>query len=99
MPNRYDRITGQELRDSIRDLQLTFGQFARLAGTQRHRVLGWLNGKQEIPHHVNVMIELLSLPGAMERALAVTDDWICEESSDEEEEPAKTKGTATPDTS
>jgi hypothetical protein len=81
MPNRYSRITGADLSQAIDDLHLTAGQAARLLGTQRKRIIQWLE-EEDIPHHVTVMVELLKLPGAMEIARKITDEAILETEED-----------------
>lgn len=83
MPNRYRRIGPKDLSRYLDELNLSAGQFARLIGSQRKRVLLWLEPSdakgEDIPHHVAVFCELLKMPGAMEVALAVTNDAIIEE--------------------
>lgn len=79
VPNRYNRLTAKELSAALDDLKLTAGQFARLSGSQRKRVLQWLEGIEEIPHNVTVLLSLLKLPGSMKVALDITDEMIIEE--------------------
>ncbi len=82
MPNRYRRMSPEELSQALDDLHLSAGQFARLAGSQRKRVLLWLEKSdargEDIPHHIAVLCELLKLPGAMDIARRVTDEAIIE---------------------
>jgi hypothetical protein len=90
MPNirvndRYRRIAPADLSRALDRLNLTAGQFARLIGCQRRRVLWWLDGREDkegAPHHVAVMVELLALPGAMALARRITDAAIVEEESE-----------------
>lgn len=87
MPNRYRRIGPEELSAGLDRLGLTAGKFARLVGTQRKRVLQWLNPDdargEDVPHNVNALLHLmLADPENMNRLLALADEYI-EETDDE----------------
>jgi hypothetical protein len=80
--NRYRRISPADLSRALDDLGLSAGQFARLLGCQRRRVMWWLEGrpdKEPAPHYVAWIVELLKLPGAMAIARQITDAAIVEE--------------------
>jgi hypothetical protein len=87
MPNRYKRIGPEELSAGLDCLGLTAGKFARLVGTQRKRVLQWLEPSdakgEDIPHNVNALLHLmLSDPENMNRLLVLADEYIEEEDAE-----------------
>ncbi len=87
MPNRYRRIGPEELSAGLDRLSLTAGKFARLVGTQRKRVLQWLNPDdakgEDVPHNVHALLHLMLVdPENMNRLLALADEWIEEEDAE-----------------
>jgi len=87
MPNRYKRIGPEELSAGLDRLGLTAGKFARLVGTQRKRVLQWLNlddsRGEDVPHNVNALLHLmLADPENVNRLLVLADDFIEEEDTE-----------------
>jgi hypothetical protein len=87
VPNRYRRIGLQELSARLDRLGLTAGQFARLASTQRKRVLQWLHPDdtkgEDIPHATHVLLALmLADPENLNRALALADEYIVKENAE-----------------
>lgn len=76
---KYNRMTPQDMSADLNGLGLSAGQFSRLSGARHERVLKWLDGKEEIPPHVPVLLALLELPGAMIKAQTVVDFYIREE--------------------
>lgn len=55
----YRRMTSVELAVALSDLDITVTFFAELAGVPQQRVLKWLDGEQDIPHSVHVMVALM----------------------------------------
>lgn len=76
---KYNRMTSEDMSEDLNTLHLTAGQFARISGARHERVLKWLEGKEDIPPHVPVLLALLELPGAMIKAQEVVDFYIQEE--------------------
>lgn len=68
----YDPMTREQFSQALDDLKLSARQFSRLCGAKEAYVIAWLEGKKDIPHNVLVICALLTLPGAMELALRVT---------------------------
>lgn len=64
----------------LANLEITLAEFAALYGVKPERVVGWINRERDVPHAARVMLALLALPGALERAREVT--------SEAREEPA-----------
>ena len=84
VPNRYKRIGPEELSAGLDRLGLSAGKFARLVGTQRKRVLQWLNlddsRGEDIPHNVHALMRLmLQDPENLNRLIALADEYIEEE--------------------
>lgn len=60
----YKRMTGSELAVAIEDLNTTPTYMAELVGVPQHRVMKWLDGEQDIPHSVHVIIKLMLMNDA-----------------------------------
>ncbi|MDR6954171.1 hypothetical protein J2X65_003539 [Ancylobacter sp. 3268] len=56
----YQRLTGAELADLIEKMDTTVTYFSELAGFPQSRVMGWIDGEQDIPHSVHVLARLLA---------------------------------------
>jgi hypothetical protein len=81
MPQRYKytRMSAHQLSAALDELNITAGIFSRLCGAQYNRVKDWLDGREDIPHHVTVLCALLTMPGALEKARTVTDAMVEED--------------------
>ena len=55
----YKRLTPAELAVKLDKLDITITFFAEIAGVPQHRVMKWLDGEQDVPHSVHVMLELM----------------------------------------
>ena len=63
-PCKYDRMSPAEFRQALAEIGWPDGaRFAKVYGVPLDRVAKWLNGREDIPHAVYVMCELLKLPG------------------------------------
>jgi transcriptional regulator with XRE-family HTH domain len=71
-------MTAEQFSAALDQMGLTMRQFVRLSGASERKVEQWLSGDEDIPHHVLVLCSLLTLPGAMEMAKAVTDSVVME---------------------
>jgi len=77
----YHRMRGDDLRQTLGDLELSYSEFARLTGAQERRIGQWIHGHEDIPHHIRVMCMLMCLPGAIDITRQLTD--ACEDDRDE----------------
>jgi len=68
----YTRITGAELGVAIVAASLKPADFARLYGVPVSRVMGWIDGVQEIPHSAHVLVKLLADRHNREDAVKIT---------------------------
>ena len=69
----------QDFSAALNHLGLTANQFARLIGSQRKRVIGWLEGEKEVPHHVHLIVRLcLESPGVLQYAKRLADEFVVE---------------------
>ncbi|TAA54581.1 hypothetical protein [Shinella sp. JR1-6] len=55
----YVRMTGAELALALDELNVTPTFFAELTGFPQSRVMGWIDGVQDIPHSVYLVIHLM----------------------------------------
>lgn len=55
----YRRLTGADLAVLLDELDITPTYFAEIVGVPQHRVMKWLDGEQDIPHSVHVLVKLL----------------------------------------
>lgn len=72
----YDRMEAHELKAAFEQLGLSTVFFAKVTGSNPRKVDEWLAGQVDIPHHILVRLSLLTLPGAVEMARAVTDQVV-----------------------
>lgn len=68
----YARLGGADLAVALRDLGLTPSEFAILFGTNLDRVIQWIDGEEDVPHPVRVLLALFALPGAIALARQIT---------------------------
>ncbi|WP_420408667.1 hypothetical protein [Hoeflea sp.] len=73
---RYARMTPEDMSDDLNTLKLSAGQFSRISGARHERVQKWLDGKEDIPPHIPVLLALMKLPGGMEKALETVEFYI-----------------------
>lgn len=57
-PERYQRLTGPEFAEELRAAGITPTFFAYLYATSQHRVLTWIDGSEDLPHPVRVLLAL-----------------------------------------
>lgn len=69
----YRRISGADLSTELNRLGLTKRGFAKLYGVRDDRIQQWIDGREDIPHSVAVMLKLLALPGGLAAASTYTD--------------------------
>ncbi|MCO5730124.1 hypothetical protein [Rhizobium sp. SSA_523] len=55
----YKRITPADLAVKLDQLDITVTLFAEIAGVPQHRAMKWLDGEQDVPHSVHVLLELM----------------------------------------
>ena len=69
----YERLTGSQLAQALLDADVTPTEFAEIYGVPQARVMGWIDGAQDIPHSANVLVRLLSIEENYVKARAITD--------------------------
>lgn len=67
-PLKHRRMTAQEFYTALVTHQLTQGQFVRLTGTSRKKVMEWAEGTEDIPAWVPMFFAACSVPGGLEAA-------------------------------
>ncbi|WP_147707824.1 hypothetical protein [Microvirga massiliensis] len=76
---QYERITARQLSDAFNDVGIkSVDQFCRISGAGERTVRRWLDGSENIPHYVAVLCTLLTMPGAMQEARAVSEARLIE---------------------
>lgn len=55
----YQRMLPGDLAAAIAELDMTVTLFAEIAGVPQHRAMKWLDGEQDVPHSVHVLIKLM----------------------------------------
>lgn len=66
---QYRRMTAEEFGAALNDLDMSLNDFVRIAGCAYRRARLWVEGKEDIPPYVPVLLSLMTLPGGRERAL------------------------------
>ena len=60
----YDRIDHRELSRRLNELGITARELARACGANEDRVMKWLEGREDIPPHIDLLTRLWGLvPG------------------------------------
>lgn len=57
-PERYVRLSGPELAEQLRAAGITPSFLAYLYATSQHRVLTWIDGAEDVPHPIRVLLAL-----------------------------------------
>lgn len=57
-PERYTKLTAREFSEGLRLAGLTPSFFAFLYGTSQKRVLEWMDGSEDVPHPVRILLAL-----------------------------------------
>lgn len=65
----YRQITAQQFRDGLETAGLTLLDFTEISGSKYQTVQEWARGERGIPHHVTMLIGLLTLDGGRQLAL------------------------------
>lgn len=83
---RYIKMPPAEISAALDKTGLTVGQISRIVGAryngpQDSMFQKWLDGKQDAPTWLPAFFELLSMPGAIERARKAAERYIVEEES------------------
>lgn len=60
----YSRLSPADLAVKLGQLDITVTLFAEIAGVPQHRVMKWLDGEQDVPHSVRVLLELMLMNDA-----------------------------------
>ncbi|EBV3599773.1 hypothetical protein DOI34_24735 [Salmonella enterica subsp. enterica serovar Virchow] len=69
----YQRMTGAELAAAMVEAEVTPTEFAELYGVPQSRVIGWVDGAQDIPHSAAVLIRMLAIEENYQLARSMTD--------------------------
>lgn len=56
----YRRLAGADLAALLAEIGMTPTRFAEIAGFPQSRIMGWIDGEQDIPHSVHVLARLLA---------------------------------------
>lgn len=73
------RMSARELRNAVQILDLEPEMLAFIHGTSMKRVAGWLDGTEDVPHTVRVLLALLDgFDGAIDIAIEVTTESLQE---------------------
>ena len=59
----YKRLGGAQLAVGLKELDISPATFAAFYGTAQRRVLQWLDGEEDIPHPVHLVLTILAVPG------------------------------------
>lgn len=60
------RLTPEQLRDALRDIGISRDDLALVLGTRTERVAKWVYGEEDIPLYFDVLLALMTLPGALD---------------------------------
>lgn len=83
----YAPITGKKFRGALGNLGMKSQTFARITGAKLDTVKKWLHDGQTIPPWVPLVLELLTLPGALSLARQVAAEYIILDRETGEKDP------------
>ena len=87
MTNRYkfSRMSQHEFSDALYATSLSLNDFCWLTGVSYRRANRWRDGADpDIPHHVRLLLFLLTLPGARNIAEKLSTDNLLETINDDD---------------
>lgn len=59
----YRKMAPAEFAVALAELEISPSNFAAFYGTNQRRVLDWIDGAQDIPHVVDLLMAVLAVPG------------------------------------
>lgn len=65
------RLTPNELRKAMGGLDITDEDLAELYGTRTEKVYAWRHGNEDIPRPLAMLLAAWTVPGALEKSMAV----------------------------
>lgn len=78
---RYDKLSGPEFAEKLKDTGLTLKLFTDIIGTKEQRALMWLDGfnakgeEERLPHYAHVLLEIFKrMPEAIDIAEELTNN-------------------------
>ncbi len=78
----YMRIGGRDLAKRLAELKMTPSVLSRITGWTHRVVMQWLDGEQNAPHSVRVLLEIFRQhPAAMATATSITDRAMDEDAN------------------
>jgi hypothetical protein len=69
----YNRMTPAEFAAALVDADLTATEFSEIYGVPQSRVMGWIDGIQDIPHSAAVLVRLMAIEENYIEARSMTD--------------------------
>lgn len=67
----WRRMTGEQFSAALEQVGIGRAAFAWILGTRSERVTGWAKGAETVPLYMDVLLSLMTLPGARELVLRV----------------------------
>lgn len=72
----YRKMGGAELAVAIQKLGISPAQLAGICGTMQSRVLDWIDGKDQIPHTVSLILAMCHVSGVLPMIVKFTNETI-----------------------
>jgi hypothetical protein len=72
-------MTGQEFNAALATHHLSQGQFVRLTGANRKKVMEWADGVEDIPAWVPMFLAACGAPGGLDAAMAESDSRLLDQ--------------------
>lgn len=72
----YRKMGGAELAVAIEKLGISPAQLAGIVGTRQTRVLDWIDGIQDIPHTVSLLMALCHVSGVLPMIVKFTNETL-----------------------
>ena len=67
----WRRMSGEQFSAALEQVGLGRAAFAWILGTRSERVTAWAKGAETVPFYMDVLLSLMTLPGAREMVLRV----------------------------
>ena len=73
------KLTAQEFRQDLADLNMSVKSLARELGKVESRVMGWYRGEDDVPSDVALLLAVMKVPGARDALQARARDLAIDE--------------------
>ena len=75
-PSHITRLPPADFAVRLARLRVTPNEFATIYGQPQKKVMDWIDGREPLPHAAHVLVELLTIPGALAKAIDIAGRYV-----------------------